>query len=169
MSLVRMLTWVAARTVADPFIYHTQDMVSTWEFFNYHSRLSFGPTLFAWNDAVAEASRHGSSAITHPMTWSGAFGGEIADLELIPLQGMTWNMLAEAARGAAMVNGQKREYQFIVRANDVADEVGYGRMTMRRSSRFDRSLGVRDVEARSSLTLPTNLTAHLPGVTNLYG
>ncbi|KAL9603550.1 MAG: hypothetical protein Q9219_001052 [cf. Caloplaca sp. 3 TL-2023] len=121
----------ACRTMRDPFIWHQPGMRSTWEFSEFHGRLSFALALLLWNDALNEAYEHGDGPMTRQRTWSRTVGGETAALEVIPLQGMKWSMLVEASRGAALVDRAMMEYQFIVLAEGGEGEVGYGRLVMR--------------------------------------
>ncbi|KAL8719537.1 MAG: hypothetical protein Q9225_003458 [Loekoesia sp. 1 TL-2023] len=149
-------------TISDPFIWRPEGMTSIWEFYNYHGRLNYALAFLIWNDALNEAIAQGALPITHRTTWSRKLHSETADLDLIPLQGMTWPMLVEGYGGAAVVNYESKEYQFIVLAEGGEGEVGYGRLTMRKNLRSERKLDARDAEEKSNLGLLMNSTAHPP-------
>ncbi|KAL8919844.1 MAG: hypothetical protein Q9208_006577 [Pyrenodesmia sp. 3 TL-2023] len=127
-------------TLPDPYIWHREGMISTWEFYGYRGRLNRALALLVWNDALNEAVENLGFPLRRAQAWTRSAHGETADLELFPLEGMTWSMLVEASQGAALVNRELKEYQYIITAQGVEGEVGYGRLTMRkqRDLRIDR-------------------------------
>ncbi|KAL8747566.1 MAG: hypothetical protein Q9184_007582, partial [Pyrenodesmia sp. 2 TL-2023] len=127
-------------SIPDPYIWHREGMISTWEFYGYSGRLNRALALLVWNDALNDAAEQLELPLRLTQAWTRSLGGETADLELFPLEGMTWSMLMEASQGAAVVNLGQKEYQFVVTAQGVEGEVGYGRLTVRkrRMLRIDR-------------------------------
>lgn len=162
--MCRLCTWILFkerkaltglhRAIPDPYIWHRPGMTSTWEFGDYRGRLNYALALFAWNDALNEAVEHIELPITQRRTWSESAGSETVDLDLTPLQGMSWSMLAEAATGAALVNRGLKDYHFIIRAERPGGEkvaVGFGRMTTQRNLKTEdrKKLDIRDVVEKS--------------------
>ena len=140
---------ISANAIHDPFDYHENGMISTWEFYGFVGRrriTSQFAALSAWrladSDAISRArTGHADQRLgTQTRTWSASGRSPQArsmrvDLVLIPRgEGMTWRILAEGFRGAErLICGDGREFQFVVFAAGSEQEFAIGQMTMRDS------------------------------------
>ena len=142
-------------------------MTSTWEFYGYQGYVPPGVALTAWRLAFNDARQrtdagHGNQRLgTRIRTWSAAVQNPAVrvDLSLVPREEMTWKMLAEGFNGAAILAvAEQKEFQFIVLAEGVGGEVGYGQ-TKRRQINEAGDASYISGEGDPGLTLPTDLLA----------
>ncbi|KAL8835052.1 MAG: hypothetical protein Q9170_003481 [Blastenia crenularia] len=143
---------VIATSIRDPFIWHTDDMISTWEYYGFHGRLSQNGCEQIWVDAFIEALMQDASGAgddqlgTQARHWSVRVSHGYIDLVLIPRGEMTWRMMSEGFWGATEVCEARKEYQFVAIATGIEGEIGLGHIAMRLSDTARRGLLRWDVD-----------------------
>lgn len=115
-------------------------MISTWEYYGYNGEMNAAGCMNAWTTLYEEARRQvnlGRSNVpvgTATKHWAVNHWDEWIDLVLIPRETMTWRMLKEGMYGGITVCANLgKNFQFIVLADGVEGEVGYGQITARPS------------------------------------
>ncbi|KAI4118745.1 MAG: hypothetical protein LQ345_001264 [Seirophora villosa] len=128
------------KSLQDPYIHHDPNMISTWEYYGYNGEMNAAGCMKAWTTLYEEARRQvnlGRSNVpvgTATKHWAVNHSDEWVDLVLIPRETMTWRMLKEGMYGGITVCANLgKNFQFIVLADGVEGEVGYGQMTARPS------------------------------------
>ncbi|KAL8789309.1 MAG: hypothetical protein Q9213_001232 [Squamulea squamosa] len=142
--------------IDDPFIWHNNNMVSTWIFFGYSGHLEYNAAAAAARLAFIEAIAHPPNQLigTEQRVWTGTYlDAPAVDFVLFARPSMTWKMLAEGMTGAQMVFYGHRECRFSVTLGDITQLVGLGQIKESAPGRgvdMNRATG-------SNTTRPTDL------------
>lgn len=109
------------RPLPDPFVWHTERMVSTWEFYGFRGRVNVMACERMWSEIVWRAARnvHRGRGDLPVMQWPPwkrdmthswpADDGQWFDTVIQPRWALTWRMLAEAGWEDAGELGEEPE------------------------------------------------------------